>query len=97
IYDLLITQKHKTVKVTAEIVAIIFNDNPIYFILCIIEEMNTTSVIETFPFFERINVLKISDTELRKNRYAPTTVKNKMINGVNTNRSINLPNISVDM
>src|SRR5699024_12549410 len=80
IVDLLIAPKHNTVTVTAEIVAMIVNDNAFFFILCMIDDVNTTSVIDTLPFFERFNVLNISETELRKNKYAPKNVKNKMIN-----------------
>src|SRR5699024_11960096 len=65
IVDLLIAPKHNTVTVTAEIVAMIVNDNAFFFILCMIDYVNTTSVIDTFPFFERFNVLNISETELR--------------------------------
>src|SRR5699024_11766085 len=79
IVDLLIAPKHNTVTVTAEIVAMIVNDNAFFFILCMIDDVNTTSVIDTLPFFERFNVLNIRETELRKNKYDTNTVKNKMI------------------
>ena len=62
---------------------IIVKDIAFFFILYIIEDVKTTSVIETRPCFDFFKDLKIIETELLKNKYAPATVKNKIINGVN--------------
>ena len=66
--DLLIAPKHNTVTVTADNVAIIVKDNAFFFILCIIEDVKTTSVIDILPCFSPLRLLKINETELLKNK-----------------------------
>lgn len=55
---LVIAVKQRIVTVNAEMMAMTVNDIAFFFILCMIEDVHTTSVIETRPFFERFIVLK---------------------------------------
>ena len=68
VFDLDNAAKHNTVTVTAEIIAMIVKDMAFFFIRYIIDDVNTTSVIDTRPFLDFFKVLKISDTELLKNK-----------------------------
>jgi hypothetical protein len=85
--------------VKAEMIAITVRDIAFFFILCMIDDVKTTSVIFTRPCLICFSVLKISDTELLKNKKAPTIVKKSMLKGVikAVVKALKTPNISVDI